>query len=408
MQKSIDDLEKTINEGVETLKGQTKSWKEELERADSTKASKDEVEAIKQEYSEKLTKQQEQLDALTTEQNRLKTKGGEKAESLKEQVEKVFTKSRIQEIQAGQKASFELKSTNMVTSNTVASGSRIPLWDREPGVAKTPDRSPFVTDIISIGALTGGTISWVERTARGGGSAQTAEGASYAQLSTTYTEYSIAAEYTTVYSKISNKNMDDVDFLVGEIQTEIFDSLELKVDEQLLSGSGTAPNHKGILSYATTFAMPTGFVTKADPKVYDAIAAAILQVQIAKFYPTHIVMHPTDARNMALNIDTQGKYLEPYFVTQDQNGVIRVMGIPVVENLGATVGQVLVGDFTKSKFFVRQGIQIQIWDQNEDDALKGFKTITGTTRGAHRIKGVEAPAFVKGTLSAMLTAIKTV
>ncbi|WP_077920411.1 phage major capsid protein [Spirosoma sp. 209] len=404
-----EEVKKSIKEAAEAIKAK----QNEIETAVGKKASQEAVDALflelkgkMEEFEKKSDEAQKQLDALSTKRPGLNGNG--EAPSLKGEISQFMTKGRVEEIRAGQKASFTVKAAaNMVASNTNG-GGRIPVWDREPGVAKQPDRSPFLLDLISVGALNSDTISWVERTDRQGGAAQTAEGDKYSQFSATYTEYSRAAEYSTVYSKVSNKNLDDIDFLADEIGGELVNSLELLIDTQLLSGTGTSPQHKGILTYATTFAKPTGFETKAAPKKYDVMCAAVLQVQNARYYPSAIVLHPTDAANIMLDVNTQADYLKPYFVTQDQSGVVRFMGIPIIENLGMTVGSFLVADFSKAKLFLRRGISVNIWDQNEDDAVKGFKTITGTARAAFRVKGVEAPAFVKGAFSTAVTAITTV
>jgi HK97 family phage major capsid protein len=298
---------------------------------------------------------------------------------------------------------FQAKAvSNMVTSYAIASGSRIPLWEREPGVAKSPYRMPFIQDLIVLARTSSDTVSWVERTLVEGGPAQVAEGSTYAQMSETFEEKNATAKYTAVYMKISDKMLDDIDFMLSEAQTEIVDQMELVIDAQLLSGDGTGQNHKGILEYATAFAKPTGTNYVTAPNGLDVLRVAILQLITNNFVPSAITLNPIDAANFDLIKTTTGEYMLPPFY--DRNGKM-ILGIRVVENNGVTVGNFLVGDFSKSTFFLRDSLNIRVWDQNSDDPVKGFKTITGRVRGIHRIKAPHTKAFVKGTFAAGITAL---
>ncbi|KAB7730143.1 phage major capsid protein [Rudanella paleaurantiibacter] len=410
---SLEDVEKGVKEGIDKMKDTVKGWVDELKEADNKKASKDDIEALKGEYKDRFEQLQKGLDDLQLEAKRLKeSDGSTRTKSFKQQIEEQLnattadgkTAVKSQLLQKNTSVNLEIKAAvNMTSSNTVASGSRIPVWSRDPGVAKAPDRQPFITDLITVASLgESDTASWVERVDRQGGAATTAEGTKYAQISTSYQEFSRSAEFITVFAKLSRKNLNDIDYLMGEIQSEIITSLELKADEQVFKGDGTSPNLKGILEYATAFAKPAGLLAVADASYFDVLATAATQVYNNLFTPTYIVMHPTDLLALNLKKDANDVYVMPPF--WDMNGR-RISGLPIVQNVGVTQGSFLVGDFTQSIFKVREGIELNIYDQNEDDAVKGFKTITGTMRGVHYIKGPSTKAFVKGTFAAGITAL---
>jgi hypothetical protein len=70
-----------------------------------------------------------------------------------------------------------------------------------------------------------------------------------------------------------------------------------------------------------------------------------------------------------------------------------------------SVGQFLMGDFTKAKLFVNRDMTIRFWDQVGTDPIDDLMTVTGSMRGIFRIKGPDKKAFVKGTFSTAITAI---
>ena len=70
-----------------------------------------------------------------------------------------------------------------------------------------------------------------------------------------------------------------------------------------------------------------------------------------------------------------------------------------------TSGDFLVMDGTKDAVYFREGINIRIWDQNENDPLFNRKTITANVEVLNRIKGNDKTAFVTGDFAAAVTAL---
>lgn len=322
------------------------------------------------------------------------TKDSDKRKAVKEQLAaKQFS------------VSFEAKAAvDMTRANTnPTAGSRIPAWQREPGVAKAPDNMPFVADLVMIGTLPlSDTVSWVERIDRQGGAASVAEGAAFSKLSMAYEEKSMKAQKIGVLSKATEEDIMDIDFLLSEIQTEIIDGEEginYTLDEQLFGGNGISPNLKGINTYATTFSAPASLVVSSASN-FDVIRAIALQLALAKFRGSYVLLNPIDVAMMDLKKDANGVYILPPFM--DANGK-RIGGLNIVEHNSIAAGSFLGGDFSKSGLFIRKGLTIAIANQNEDDFTKEFVSIRGSIRAAHRIKGPHTTAFVKGTFANAIT-----
>ena len=161
--------------------------------------------------------------------------------------------------------------------------------------------------------------------------------------------------------------MEDVDYILSEIQQEIVsgpNSIRVQAENQILTGDGTGENHKGLFTYATPFAKPTGFNTMAAPTMYDAAMASVLQVTKANFTPDYLLVNPSDMLNMQLTKDSQGNYIMPPFI--GQNGMV-IGGVRVAANNRVAEGSYLVGDMKRATLFMKRQLTLKFFDQNEDD-----------------------------------------
>jgi HK97 family phage major capsid protein len=395
---------KTAVEGVS--KGQKEMQEALVKKADQetvTKLANDLAEAIK-----KCDAAVAGAEAVQKEFNGLKNQGPKVIKSLADQVQEGITEEICKGLKKakGEAKEIIVKAAGTITSSYALTGSFQSLmrnYETEAGIAKAPDRKPWILDLISVGTTNSYTIFWMERVLREGGAAQVAEGSTFPIQSYKWEKKSASSKKTATYAKITMEMIEDTDYVQSEVQTEIMEDIPLKLDAQLLSGDGTGENHLGILAQATAFAKPTGFNTLTAPNEYDVLRAAILQIELEHFSPSAIALHPADAANMELLKDADGRYLPIPFVTAD--GKIR--GLQVIENTGMTVGTFLVADFKKAKLYVNRELSIRFWDQVGTDPIDDLMTVTGSLRGIFRIKTPDKKAFVKGTFSTAKTAITT-
>lgn len=415
---TVDDLKKTVTEGIENIKSSLKKEADAWKEASEKKASQEEVEAIKKslkgEVEVKLKGLEEAVDGLLTKAGRLAESATTEVKSISQEIREAFERkgadgktTLLDSVKAGQKQAFEIKAaTTMTRAYAVGSSGtqRIPVWDREPGVAKAPDRNPFILDLITIGSTTSNAIEWVERTLREGTAGQVAEGASPGLLSMVYETFNAKVKKTAVMLRVTREMLEDVDFLQSEIQTEGLDAMEIQIDEQVFKGSGSGENLKGILEYATAFAKPTGLTAVVSANQIDVLNAAAVQIQNANFRATHYVLHPTDLLAINNVKDDNKNYLGYPGYNRDSQ---TLNGLPVITNLGVTQGQFLVADFPKAKYVRRKGIIIEMFDQNGTDAETGHVMVRCEARGVHYIKEAHKAAFVKGTFAAGITALSS-
>jgi HK97 family phage major capsid protein len=399
----IAKIEKTIGTSMDAKL--TEAFKEldprVLKAISDSSELKTSVETLAGKNQKLVDAQKVQATVIEELQETLKNKGDGKTVSLKSEVKRLLSENK--------EALASMKNTNtkenlrmvskavgnMMVSSNVAAG--VIQAEREAGITRVVRRNPFILSLVNIGSINSNLWEWVQQANPEGDAAMTAEGAKKAQVDFDLVLASAQVRKVTAFIKVSKEMLDDVDLIESEIDQELTELINLKIDAQVLSGDGTGQNLVGILGNATAFA-PGTFATGAanqvtTPTKQDVLRVAINQIDIAEFSPNYIVMHPSDVASMDLQKATDGHYILPPFSTS-ANTLIK--GIPVVSNTGVTEGTYLVGDFTKSGVRFREGLTFDVGYEN-DDFTKNFVTILAEARLVHRVKSNYYPAFVTGT-----------
>ncbi|MDE5507746.1 phage major capsid protein [Elizabethkingia meningoseptica] len=270
-------------------------------------------------------------------------------------------------------------------------------------ISKAPNRMPLFRNLINVSTIKGNKVTWVNKEANEGGPGMTAEGAKKSQVSWTYTEESADVKKITEFIKVSKEALDDLDFLRSEINSELIEGVELKLDEQISSGDGQGLNLKGILPQVPVFNV-TG--TPLDKSVSnankrDVLRSAVALIRKNRFNANYIIINPMDGATMELEKGTDGHYILPPFTSVDGTKVGATL---VVENEAIAEGEFLAGDFTKSNLRIKEEININV-GYSDDDFVKNLVTILAEMRAVHYIKKHHKPAFVKGVFADAITAI---
>lgn len=313
----------------------------------------------------------------------------EKSEELKAMKEK-----------SGASVQITLKAAGTMALSTNTTG-QIPQAEREAGITRIVTRNPFVLQLVNVGTIMSNVWEWVEQKNRDGGSAMTAEGAAKSQADFDLVVASANVKKVTAYIKVTKEMLDDVELMRSEIDQELTELINLKIDDQLLNGTGLTVNLTGINTNATAWAAGAFALGIKTPTKWDVLRTAINQVRVNLFEPNYIILHPTDVTGMELSKDANGQYIMPPFAALD--GTV-VSGIRVVANVGVALDSFLVGDFSKAGVRFKEGLTINVGYEN-DDFTKNLVTILAEARLVQRVKSNHYGAFVKGVLSTAITAL---
>ena len=391
----VDSATSASVEEVKSLNAKIEGLTTQLDEAKSAGATL--------EYVEKM---QLQLDKLDMKLQKKTIQNGTAA-SLDSELKSMFSeKSFSDQIEllkksSGNNVNLDVKAATSITLGSYAGTALTTEVDRS--IVGPQTNMPFFRDIVNVAPIRGNKVTWINKSAVSNGAGMTAEGATKTQISWTYSEDSADVKKITAYVKVSKEALDDLDFLRSEINTDLRQEIELKLDEQIAEGSGVGQNLKGILTYAPTFAVAgTSLAAAVDgANRLDVLRSSVALIRKAKFRANYIAINPVDAALMDMEKGDDNHYILPPFVTADGT---RVAGTTVIESFSIDEGSFLVGDFTKSNLRIREEININLGYEN-DDFTKNMVTILAEMRAVHYIKLHHVPAFVKGTFAAAIALI---
>lgn len=207
------------------------------------------------------TKLQAALEAQGEELTKMKEGESSKTVSFKEEIKGALL-TNIEQLKAlknhtglasnAPKVQFTTKAVaDMLISSHVGAG--VIDGAREAGITRITRRSPFIIDLVQTGSINSNLWEWVQQATPEGDAAMTAEGAAKAQIDFNLILASATVKKVTAYVKVSKEMLDDVALIEAEINQELREVINLKIDVQLLSGDGTGQNLVGILENATAW-----------------------------------------------------------------------------------------------------------------------------------------------------------
>lgn len=404
--KTQEELSAMTPQEVDVYAKQLKAHEAELRKEELTEATKGL--ATKEELTAELAKATKAIEDLQENINELKDltstskNDGKFVDALKSVLE--TKKDEFLALKGNRSASVEITVKavgNMTLGGNIVDDAQIPQAQREAGITRIVRRQPFILQLVNTGTINSNKWEWVQQVNPDGGAGMTAEGTKKSQADFDLELAEASVRKVTAYIKVSKEMLDDVDMMRAEIDQELIELINLKIDEQLLSGDGLGQNLVGILENATAYSAGSFAGTVVEPNNADVLRTAINQVMVNLFQPNYIVLHPSDVTALELSKGNDGHYVMPPFTTTD--GTV-IKGIPVVMNTGVTEGDFLVGDFTKSGVRFKEGLTINVGYEN-DDFTKNFVTILAEARLVHRVKSNHYGAFVSGTFETAKTAL---
>jgi HK97 family phage major capsid protein len=374
-------------------------------------ASKEEIEGLKNDLAELKTsvEDREETDAIKSVIAGLEAKFDAMKESADSQkrvalgIKAAIMKAYEDNIDAiksikqkGGVIDLDVKVAGDMTIDGNYSGGTVGLSTLETGLARVQRRRPFMREIVNSAGITSKYAVWIEQANPDPNDAgMVAEGVAKAQSDFDLVEASSQVKKVATWIKVSKEMVDDIPFMRGEINNELLELVQLKLDEQILLGDGTGDNLTGLDTFTTAFTPAAQFVnTIPQANNSDVLRVAMAQIENANFTPNYILLNPDDAAAMELTKTTVGEYTYPMFVPQ-ADGITRVKGVPVIVNPGVPTGDYYIGDFTKANLRMREDLNIQVGYIN-DDFTRNMMTVLCEARACFFVKSNHTAAFVKG------------
>ena len=178
-------------------------------------------------------------------------------------------------------------------------------------------------DFIPDGQTGQASVVYMEETTRTHAAAEMAEAATYAEATFVLTEQSSTVRKIGTAIPVTDEQLEDVPMVQGYLEQRLRFGVRQRLDGQVLTGDGVAPNLTGILNVAGIQTQAKG----ADPTP-DAIFKAMTLVRVTgRAQPNVIMLHPNDWQQIRLLRTADGIYI---WGSPSEAGPARIWGLPAV------------------------------------------------------------------------------
>lgn len=257
--------------------------------------------------------------------------------------------------------------------NTTVTAPQIADVDRS--IAPQADRvaaASFFTNA----TISGNAITYFKQGAfeTNDGISPTAQGNKKPQVSTSFSATTLALSKLAAYVKETDEIIADAPFLASEVQNTLIYQLGCVEDAHIVSAiAGTSGI--GAAEYDGT--------TKTFA---DGILDAILKVKADSAYDASVViLNPADVFTLLTAKDANKQYYGGgYFVGAYGNGSVSIpaaiWGVQIFTSSAVAQGTALVAARQAVKVWKKGGLDVKLYEQNEDDALCNRVTLLAEER----------------------------
>lgn len=235
-----------------------------------------------------------------------------------------------------------------------------PAVTRSNLLISLPLRRLVVADLFPQGAIAQSQFVYMEETSETNAAGAVAEAGQKPESALAFAERSAKVRKIATVLPVTDELFEDAPAMQAYLQGRLITFLQQAEENQLLNGSGVAPNLLGILNNPGIQNQPKGADTAPDA-IYKA---ATLVQTVAFLDPSAIVMNPLNWQTIRLLKDSTGNYL---FGSPLAGDVERLFGYTVVKTPAIAAGTALVGAFDLGgMIFRRTGIAFAVSTEHAD------------------------------------------
>lgn len=261
---------------------------------------------------------------------------------------------------------------HLKAATDVVSGAQIADVDKT--VAPQPRRNA-VADYFTNTTISGNAITYFVQGAYEGVPAVTAEGAKKPQNSTSFEGTTLPLSKIAAYIKETDEILYDAPFLASEVQNALVYQIG-KIEDGTIVSAIAGTSGIGAAEYDTA----------NNETLADGILQAILGIKGGSAYDAAVVLvNPADLYALMSNKDLNGQYIGGgYFTGAYGNGQYTmptsIWGVPVLASSDIKSGEAIVAAREAVKIWKKGGIDVRLFEQNEDDAIYNRVTLVGEER----------------------------
>ena len=276
--------------------------------------------------------------------------------------------------------------------NTTITAPQIADVDRS--IAPQPDRTAAAS-LFTNTQISGNAVTYFLQGAfeTNGGISPTAQGNKKPQASTSFAGTTLALSKIAAYVKETDEILTDAAFLASEVQNTLIYQLGVVEDAHIINAIGSTVGI-GAETYDGTN------VTFAD-----GILAAILKVKADSAYDASVVVvNPADLKTLLTAKDENGQYYGGgYFVGAYGNGGVgipaSIWGVQIFTSSAVSQGSALIAAKQAVKIYKKGGLDVKVYEQNEDDALYNKVTLLAEERLACAVVDLKGVVLLASSAS---------
>ena len=334
--------------------------------------------------------------------------GDEKSDDAPRTLGEHFVKhagSRLAETKGVRGASTTAPEFKAATDTQVVGsvfGATLTTIDRT--VVQAPRTRLTIADLLGKGTISGNAISYFIEAGIEGAFTTVAEGGAKPQLHIVDpTLATDALKKIAGFIKLSDEMIEDLDFIVSEINGRLVYELARFEENQVLSGNGVGTNVLGLLNRSGVQSLARGTVASGDSAA-DTLFRAITATSTGSGLDADgIVINPLDYQTLRLAKDGNGQYYGGgFFAGQYGSGTMQdqppVWGLRTVVTTAVPVGTAVVGAFSQSATLYRKGgVRVESTNSHDKDFTNNLVTVRAEERVALAMR--KPAGLVKVTLT---------
>lgn len=377
------DLEKTLSEGLESVKSHMDGLKSDLENRytklqEEVKNAGVASDATKNEISNLenlISSQKERIEAIEKSANRLGAgnNGGSFMSKMQEALESKATQEKIEAFKAGQTSGFTMDTKAVITESDAYTNDVVPA-DYVAGFKYDPERKVHVRQFLPTGTTNSDKIRFIQESNFTDNTGIVAEGDASLQNDFDLTATDAVVEKIACHFRVSKEALNDTAGLASHISLRGMEKYMKEEDAYLLYDSSY-----GLTVTSTDYALDQ-YVLDADAQEHDVLLEAIKQIENRNYRPSAIMMGIQRFYDMIRRKDGEGRYIFPNDVVFGTRTPV-VRGVPIIATnaINDTDGDAddfLVADFAQlTTLFDRESMQVRFYEQDQDNVVKDLVTV---------------------------------
>jgi len=281
-----------------------------------------------------------------------------------------------------QKASIQVKNTILGESGSPQEpNDTLTQADRLAGIVPGAFRLLNVLDVVPTGATDSNQIEYTRELAFTNNAAEAAEGTAKGETDLTFELVSDPVRTIAHFIKASKQVLDDASMLESYINRRMAYGVRKRLQTQILKGNGTSPNIVGL----DQTGRHTDFTPTSGETALDSLNRAKYAVIAQDYEPNFIFMNPADWGAIERLKRSDDGYVagDGAGLTYINNGLQpTVWGVPVIPSNDVASGKFYIGDSNAMQLFMRDGVSVQMFEQDSDNVQKNLLTIRAEMRAA--------------------------